>query len=241
MSRLLSQIKIDIRIQLRNKFYTLGIIISIMIGFGLYQLATPSQFPSVVPALLLIVIGGTTMLYVAGIIIFEKDEGTLNATIVSPLTTQEYLWSKIVTLTLLATIESVIMIGGAVLILNNSFEINLPNIGILLFGIITIGVMYTLIGIIVIVRYDRISDFLMPMAAIIIFLQLPFLHFWGVVEHSVFLLIPTSAPTQLMQGGFIPLSTEYWIYGVVYSAFAITGLVKWAISAFNKHIILKGS
>ena len=34
-------------------------------------------------------------------------------------------------------------------------------------------------------------------------LQLPFLHFWGVIQHPVFLIVPTSAPTVLMRGAFV--------------------------------------
>ena len=239
MTRLLSAMKIDVIVQVRNNLYAIGIGVAILVAVMVSQLASPNQLPSLVPALMLLVIGGTTLLYVAGLILFERDEGTLHAVMVSPLRTSEYLWSKIITLTALATLESVTMVGGAMLIMSRSDEMTWPAIPILLIGIIAIGVMYTLMGIVLIVRYDKITDFLIPMAAILSVLQLPFLHFWGVIEHPAFLIIPTSAPTMLMQGAYIQLATWEWLYAMGYTAAMIMGLTMWAYRAFNTHIIMK--
>ena len=238
MTRLGATIKTDVVVQVRNKLYAIGIGVGALLAVLLAWLAGADHLPSVVPATLLLFVGGTTLLYVAGMIIFERDEGTLHAVIVSPLRTLEYLWSKIITLSLLATLESVTMVGGAMLILSRFGAVPWPNVPLLLIGILTIGVIYTLMGIVLIVRYQKITDFLIPMAAIVSVLQLPFLHFLGLVEHPVFLIIPTSAPTMLMQGAFMPLAPWEWGYGVVYTVAMIGGFAVWAYRAFNKHIIM---
>lgn len=237
MSRLISALKTDVTVQVRNKLYLIGVTVAVLVAVPLALLARPDQLYAVIPVLMLIVIGGTTVLYVSGMILFEKDEGTLSAVIVSPLRSSEYLWSKIITLTALATLESIIMIGGGMVIMRFSEAVALPGIPVLLLGIVTIGVIYTLIGIILVVRYDKITDFLIPMAAWSVVLQLPFLYFWGVIVHPAFLLIPTSAPTMLMRGAFVPLSVWEWIYAVGYSAGVIGMLTAWAYRAFNHHII----
>ena len=239
MTRLLSAMKTDVTVQLRNKLYAIGIGVAVLVAVMFAWLAGADQLPSVVPALMLLVIGGTTLLYVAGMIVFERDEGTLHAVIVSPLRTSEYLWSKIITLTALATLESITMIGGAMLIMSRSEAVRLPNVPVLLLGILAIGVMYTLIGIVLIVRYDKIADFLIPMTAVFSVLEIPFVHFWGVIEHPAFLIIPTSAPTMLMQGAFISLAAWEWLYAIGYTAAWIVGLTIWAYRAFNTHIIMK--
>jgi len=239
MKRMLSQIRVDLKLQVRNQLYAVGISISVILAVGLSQLSSNDELPSVVPALILIVIGATTMLYVAGLIMFEKEQGTLEATIVSPLSSVQYLWSKVFTLTALATLETLIMIFGATLIMSRSAMVNLPNFGVFLFGIFTIAIMYTLIGIILIVRYNKITDFLIPMATVIAVLQLPFLHFWGIVVDDVFLIIPTSAPTMLIQGAFIPLTAMQWLYAIGYSGLMIVIFAVWSSRAFNKHIIEK--
>ncbi len=239
MTRLLSAMKTDVVVQVRNKLYAIGIGVAVLVAVMLAWLVGADQLPSVVPPLMLLVIGGTTLLYVAAMILFEHDEGTLHAVIVSPLRPSEYLWSKIITLTALATLESITMIGGGMLIMSLSEAVPLPNIPILLFGILAIGVMYTLMGIVLVVRYDKITNFLMPMAALFTVLQIPFVHFWGVIVHPGFLVIPTSAPTMLMQGAFMPLSAWEWLYAIGYTTVWIAGLTVWAYRAFHRHIIMK--
>jgi fluoroquinolone transport system permease protein len=239
MSRFLAALKLDVTVQVRAQLYTIGIVAGLMVAVALSQLAGPEQLPAIIPTLMLLVVGGSTLLYVAALILFEKDEGTLNAVIVSPLRTSEYLWSKIITLTTLATLESLIMIGGAMLVMRVSTGLTLPNIPLLLTGIVAIGIIYTLIGIVLIVRFDKITDFLIPMSGVAVVLQLPFLYFLGWVKHPLFLLIPTSAPTLLMQAAYVPLAAWEWLYALGYTAALLVGLTVWAQRAFRAHIIMK--
>ena len=239
MTRLLSTMKTDVTVQVRNNLYGIGIGVGALVAVMLSQLATPEQLSFVVPTLMLLVVGGTTLLYVAGMILFEKDEGTLNALMTSPLRRSEYLWSKIITLTALATLESLVMIGGAMLIMSWSANLIWPNIPILLLGIITIGIVYTLIGIILVVRYQQITDFLLPMAAIAVILQVPLLYFLGMVKLPILLVVPTSAPTMLMQGAYVPLEAWQWLYAIIYTVLLIIGLTIWANRAFHTHILMK--
>lgn len=239
MSRFIAAMKVDVTIQVRNNLYAIGIVVAVITAAMLAWLGSAGQLPAIVPTLMLLVIGGTTFLYVGALIFFEKDQGTLNATIVSPMRPFEYLWSKIITLTGLATLEASIMVGGGALIISFSEPLPLPNIPLLLLGVIVMGILYTLLGIILIVRYDKITDFLVPLALIVSVLQLPFLYFWGVFEFPFFLVIPTSAPAMLMRGAFVPLATWEWVYGIGYSAVLLSGLSVWASRAFQKHIIMK--
>jgi fluoroquinolone transport system permease protein len=239
MTRLISAMKMDVTVQVRNNLYRIGIGVAVLVAGLLSQIANPAELAVTIPVTMLLVVGGSTLLYVAGLIIFEKDEGTLNALIVSPLRTSEYLWSKIITLTTLATLEAVIMVGGAILIMSRSSALTMPNIPILLLGIVAMGVLYTLTGIILIVRYQQITDFLVPVLVIAFVLQVPLVHFMGIIEHPAFLIIPTSAPTLLMQGAFVQLTAWEWVYALTYTAALIIGLTIWAYRAFNTHIIMK--
>jgi fluoroquinolone transport system permease protein len=240
MNRLLAAMKMDVTLQVRTQLYSIGIGAGVLVAVALAWLAQPQQMVLLIPTLMLLVVGGSTMLYVAAMILFEKEQGTLKATIVSPLRPSEYLWAKIITLTFLATVESVVMIGGAMLIMSFSDEVALPNILLLLLGIVGIGIIYTLIGIVLIVRYDKITEFLIPLSAVAVILQLPFLYFLGWVEHPLFLLIPTSAPTVLMQAAYVQLPGWQWLYALGYTAVLITVLTIWAYRAFQTHIIAKG-
>ena len=240
MNRLASAMKTDITVQVRNRLYYIGPAFSV-IAAGILALIAPTvELAISIPVAMILLVGGSTLLYVVGLITFEKDEGTLNAVIVSPLRTYEYLLSKVLTLTALATFESVIIISGAtLLIFRNTQKLVTFNIVLLLAGIIAIGVIYTLIGIIMMVRYDRLTDALVPVLAVAIPLQLPFLYFLGWLTHSAFLIVPTSAPTLLMVGAFSSLALWEWLYAVGYTIMMITGLSHWAYGAFRTHVILK--
>lgn len=239
MKRLWSALKTDVVIQVRNNFYTIGIAAGALLAVMLAWLASPEQLPAILPAVLLIAIGGSTLVYIGGLIIFEKDQGTLNANIVSPLRPAEYLWSKVISLAGLAALESLVMVGVHALLAVFWGEMRLPNFPVLLVGILAIGVIYTLIGIVLIVRFDSITDFLVPMSAVAMVLQLPFLYFLGWVRHPVLLIIPTSAPALLLQGAYIPLTTWEWLYALGYTAVLVVGLAVWAQRAFHSHVILK--
>ncbi len=239
MTRLTQAIATDIRIQVRNGLYHVGVIISLIIAVAFAQLTTPSTLGNVVPAAILLIIGGTTMLYVAGMMIFEKDEGTIAATIVSPLTTSEYLAAKLVSLVLLATLESLISVYGAIFIQMINGAVVWPHSIWLVLGILMIGIIFTLTGIAVVARFNKITDFLIPMAAISVAMQLPFLYFWGLWKHPALLILPTAAPTMLMDAAFRQLALWEQVYAISYSIATILVLSFWAHSAFHKHIIQK--
>lgn len=239
MRRLLHTMKLDITVQVRNKLYVIGLGIAAVIAGVLSQTLDAELLSYVVPVLMLMVIGGTTLMYVAGMILFERDEGTISATIVSPLRTAEYIWSKILTLTFLTMLESTVMIGGAMLVLSFSENVTVPNLPVLISGVLSIGMVFTLIGIILVVRFHSITDFLIPMAALTVPLQLPFLHFLGVVEHPLFLLIPTSAQVMMMRASFSVLEPHEWLYCIGYTTVTIAGLTYWARRAFHTHIVMR--
>lgn len=232
MKRFASTIQTDVTVQVRNRLYIIGPAFAVLMALFLGQVASQTNFYRAIPVLLLLVTGGTTLLYVAALILFEKDEGTLNGLIVSPLRTWEYLTSKVITLTVLALLESLIMVGLVT-------RLQGFNILLLVFGILAIGVIYTLIGVVMIVRYRSITDFIVPVAVISLILQLPFLHFLGLLESPLFLLIPTSAPTLLMQGAWQSLTVWEWVYALGYTLVTTALLSVWAYRAFYRYIILK--
>lgn len=237
MSRLLSAMKLDFTIQVRNSLYTIGISVGLLIAVAIWRLADPGQMWAIVPTLMLLVVGASTLLYVAGMILFERDEGTLAATIVSPLTTEQYLGAKLITLTALATLEALVMVGGGMALMSLSKPLDLPNLPLLLLGVIAIGLFYTLVGIILVVRFDKITDFLVPMAGIAVILQIPFLYFLGWIQLPALLLIPTSAPAMLMRGAYIPLAAWEWVYAIGYTGLMLILCSFWARRAFRTHVI----
>jgi fluoroquinolone transport system permease protein len=238
-ARLANTIKLDFTVHWRNKFYHISLALAVLIAFGLSQLiGTAFELGAMLPVFYLLAIGGTTLMFVAGQIIFERDDNTLDALTVSPLRTAEYMNSKIISLTFLSTLESTIVFVGAYVLRFGIADVNL----ILLYtGLIMMGIMLTLIGFIMVVRYKSITDFLFPVLGLLFVLQLPMLHFNGLVVSDLWYAFPTMPMTLLMAGAFRDLEAWQVIYGLGYSVILIVVLHRWAMSAFYKFIILQRS
>lgn len=229
--RLLATLKLDITVQWRNRFYYIGVGLALLIAFLLSQLVTDGNYGQTIPIFFLLAVGGSTMLYVGGLIIFEKDEHTLDSVIVSPLRLHEYIISKVSTLSLLASIESIIV----VLLLQ---RVSGYNPILLLIGIFALGAMLVLVGLVMIVRFRSITDFLMPVLVVGLIVQLPIIYFTGLSTSFVWLIVPTAAPTMLLWGAWNELESWQLIYGLLYSLVTIFALYRWSMIAFRRHIIM---
>lgn len=238
MKRLINEIKTGMIVQFRNGLYHVGIGVGVLVAVAVSQLINANILSLSMTAIMLLIIGGSTLLYVAAILMFERDEDTISATIVSPLSIAEYITAKVVSLTILATLESFVSFGGALLIMYfQGVDFVSPNFLILTISLFAICIIFVLMGIILAVRYRNITDFIMPMAAVVIILQIPFFYFVGFTDSWLLLLFPVSPPTMLMLGAFGEMQNWQYIYSIGYSVICIIGLFYWAQKAFAKHVI----
>lgn len=233
MHRLRQTIQLDFTLQARNYYYHISLFTIALLSAILIYLFTPDQLAYAIPLLYLFGLGGTTYLFAAALILFEKQENCLEMLIVTPLRTEEYIWSKMITLTILGLFESV---GIALVAYGGSF-----NWFFLVVGIVLMALTFVLLGIVVVVRYDTIYQFLMPTLLITLFLELPALHLLGFWETPVFYLIPTYPALLLMYQAFSAewLSLLELIYGFVGSGLFIALLYEWSKRAFKQHIVEK--
>lgn len=234
MTRLLSTIKLDVMLQMRSKLYHISIGLALILVGIVRYFFEPEALKTVLPAFFLLALAGTTYMFVAGMIIFEKNEHTLDALIVTPLQTRDYLISKLITLTFITVIEASI-----ITLIGYGFNFNPFYLysGVLLMGFIT-----TLAGITQVVRYNSVTDFLVSAFAIALIAQLPiFLAFdiWPNIQW-IWYIIPTAAPYILIRGGFETLTTWELVYSITYSFVWLIVLAIWVQRAFYNHIIMGG-
>ena len=238
MNRLMRAIKTDVIVQFRNGLYHVGLGVGIITAIIISQLIGIEAMSLAMAGIMILVVGASTVLYVAAMILFEQDEGTIYATLISPRTHGEYLAAKITSLAILASLEAMTMFYGAILIMYfQAVDIILPNFFILTLSLLTICVIFVLMGIILVVRHKKITDFIMPMAGLMLILSLPILYFIGISDHWLWLIFPISPPTMLMLGAFDGLENWQYIYGIGYSLLLLIGLSIWAQKAFAKHIV----
>jgi len=178
------------------------------------------------------------IMFIGALVLFEKSENVLQALVITPMKTDDYLLSKITSLTILSIISAAIFV--ALLNIFSSVDVNIPYLAI---SIILTSVMLILLGFILVSRVNSINEYLLAM--IVSFLGLlfpPMLHLSGLYENIIFYLWPTQASFILFTGVFNAAGLELWeiAYGIGYQVLLIGLLYFLAKKAFYKNIVLKG-
>ena len=181
------------------------------------------------PVFLFFNVNVTTFYFLAGLVLFEKGEGTLEALVTTPLRPAEYLLSKIVALSLFASVESCVIV-----LIGYGTDLRWPP---LIAGMLLLCAQYCLIGFLTVVRYDSISEYLIPSSLIMFAIQLPFLDALGIVESPIFHAWPTYAPLLLLQGAFGSIGVANAVYGVTYAALWIALLAFVAERSFHRFVV----
>jgi fluoroquinolone transport system permease protein len=234
--RLLAAIKTDVLLQARNQLVAISVGVAILVGGALAWLASPGNVHETFPFAMLMFVGGSTLLYVVAMIILEREDGTLDAVSVSPLRPWEYLASKVITLTALATLEGALITGAALAFLARGGAVPLPS-ALLLVGLGALGVMLVLMGIILVVRHQRLSTVILPMSLLALVLQVPAFYFFAGLDYLPMLAIPSGAPGMLLRGAFVPLATWEWVYGLGGTALMLALLIPWSLRAYDVYVI----
>ena len=230
MKRLLATMHCDALLQVRNGFYSATAFVVLIWSLVLFQLPD-LDFGWLLPALVAGNLLLNTFYFVGGLVLLEKDEGTLEARTVTPLRTREYLAAKGITLTLLALVENLIIVA-----LFRGFRFDLLP---LVAGIVLASGIYVLAGFIAVVRYGSINEFLMPSVVYTSLLTFPLLPYLGQWEHGLLYLHPLQAPLVMLRAAFEPVPAWQLIYSIGYGGASITLAYIWSRRAFV-HFVIAG-
>lgn len=219
MTAILHALRWDVIVQARNGFYWASVFLIIVISALLLAVPeTARANPAVwVPAILVINLQITTFFFVAGLMLLERDEGTLNALAVSPLSPSGYLAMRTLSLTGLAAAETIaiVWIGfGA----GGSWPL-------ILAGTAALGVIYTGFGAAIATRYESVNALLLPASAFVALLLLPLLPHFGLAPGLPFFLHPLEPPMALIRAGYGAMDR-------VEVAFGMFGSLGWSAMAF---------
>jgi len=239
MGKFFSTFQKDVMVQVRNNIYGVTFIIALLFAVVFTFALNPNIISLAIPAAILFLVGGTTLAFIGGLILDEKDKGILLAMVLSPLSTKQYLWSKIASITFLAVLEIGIMAGGPVAYFTLAKGVALPNIPIFIVAIIAINLLYSLLGVTITVRYRKMTEYMIPVVFCMIFFQIPILYYANIITSPLLLAIPSAAPVMLVHGAFNSLELWQWIYSFGYTALILVVLSYTAIRAYKKYIIGK--
>jgi fluoroquinolone transport system permease protein len=219
VTAILNALRWDVVLQARNGFYWASVFLVVMISALLLSLPDNVRANSAawVPAILTVNLQITTFFFVAGLMLLERDEGTLSALAVSPLSASGYLAMRTFSLTGLAAAETLTIVwigfgtGGSWL----------P----LLAGTAALGVIYTGFGAAIAARYESVNAFLLPASGFVALLLLPLLPHFGLAPRWPFIVHPLEPPMTLLRAGHGAIDPNEVAFGIV-------GSFGWSAVAF---------
>jgi fluoroquinolone transport system permease protein len=218
MSAFLAALRWDVVLQARNGFYWASAFVVLVIGGLLLAVpdAVRSNEAALVPAILAINLQITTFFFVAGLMLLERDEGTLTALAVSPFSPGGYLATRTVTLTVLAAVETIALLWIA---------FDTPGSWGVLMGTASLGVIYTGFGAVVGARYASVNALLLPASLVVSLLLLPLIPHFGLGPRALVMLHPIEPSLTLMRAGYGAASRGDLVFGVA-------GSIGWSGIAF---------
>ncbi len=229
MKRLLASLRWEIVLQFRNGLYHATAFVLAFWALLLTQFSL-AEYRAYLPGALLGNLPITSLYFMAGLVMLEKGEGSLEARRVSPMGSGYYLLIKVLALSLLILIENLSVAG-----LWTGFRLApLPLALGLLFG----GAMLTLYGFITVVPYHSVNEYLMPSVLYLLPTLLPLLNTFGLVTSPLFYLHPLQAAVVLLEGGFRSLSPLEWLYGLGYGGLAVGFLFWYGRKAFRRFVVV---
>ena len=224
MTRLAATLLTDVRVQLRNGFY-LATAFVVACSIGLLRWLPNDVAALLLPVVLLENILINTFYFVSALLLLERGEGTLSAQSITPLRGDEYLASKVITLTALSLVESLLI---ATAVAGFDWRLLMMSLGIAL-----AAMLFCLSGVALIVHYESINEFIMPSVLYTAVLSLPVLGYFGVGAREWYLLHPIQGSLELMQ-----MQTPYMparlSYAIGYPLLWLIPIVLWSRRALRR-------
>jgi fluoroquinolone transport system permease protein len=149
---------------------------------------------------LILILTDTTMLgviFIGALVLLEKQQAVIQSLFVTPLEPSRYIWSKTISLTLIATCMSIL-----VYLPTWTFNAYTP----ILLGTITItAATFVLLGLGLTAKIDTINQYFGLQMGVSMILILPVLPYMLLDQHPFFLFLPYVASLDLMLGARDPL------------------------------------
>jgi fluoroquinolone transport system permease protein len=224
MTRLAATLQTDVRVQLRNGFY-LATAFVVACSIVILRRLPDDVAALLLPVVLLENVLINTFYFASALLLLEQEEGTLAAQSVTPLGGDEYLTSKVMTLTALSLVESLLI---AIAVAGFDGRLLMMSLGIAL-----AATFFCLSGVALIVHYESINEFIMPSVLYTAVLSLPILGYFGVGAREWYLLHPIQGSLELMQ-----MQTPYMpgrlAYAIGYPLLWLVPLSLWSRRALRR-------
>ncbi len=232
--RLLNCIKADIKFQLKHGFYTVYIVLSVIYIIILGYIPHETQ-KIVLPLLVYFDPAGLGLFFIGGMVLLEKEQGVLALLYITPLKTEEYIISKVITLGLISTLA-----GAAISMASYGMS---ADYALLAGGTFLVSVFYTLIGIIIASKASSVNAYIVKMVPAIVILIIPCLSIIGssIIGDTlakIMLFVPSAGGLRMMLGAYSDISAVDIIVSLSGLIIVNILLVKKVYSIFTRKVIL---
>lgn len=228
--RIGSSLRWDITLQMRNGFYIVSLLLALLF-IGVFWYVPRDVVRYLFPAVVLgnILVNG--FFYMAALLLFEKEEGSLVAVRLTPLRPWQYLVAKCVSLSALTLLETAVLLAA---LLGTTV-----HWGWVITAVLLNTTLFALLGFLLAVRYRGLNDFLLPAVAVCTLLFLPLLDYFDLVHTpfltALFYLHPGQAMLMLWRGALDTAVDWQLLYGLAYSTLIIA-LLGWLATRVLRHI-----
>lgn len=231
MRRLLSAMLFEVRLQARQGFYAAYVLIS---AFYIIILRLIPEGDMKTTAHALITFSDPSMLgfyFVGGLVLLEKNQRILDPLMVTPLTLDEYMLSKVVSLAALSMASGAVIRFGALGFEGEWFGF--------LAGLFFTSVFFTLFGLGVAVRCHGVNQYFIKSTFAALVFTLPILDALNIWSTPLFYAFPSNASLLLIESSFFPLSAWEYVYSLSAITVWIAAAYVWARKSFHQFVVLK--
>ncbi|HYJ84999.1 MAG TPA: ABC transporter permease [Pyrinomonadaceae bacterium] len=231
MKKLLSTVMWDLTLAVKYNIVAAALLVTVVYTV----LFKTFSFIHVDDILIILILSDPVMLgfvFIGVLVLFEKGANTLQAVVVTPLKAWQYLWSKTISLTLIAAACSFVMA-----VVGHGWKFNYLYLAL---AVLLSSALFVMLGFIGVARVSTFNQYIIIIPLFLTPMVLPFLNFFGVTDTYWFYLIPTQASLILFRAAFKNGSTLEIAYAVVYLGVCSALAYSLARKSFEVHIIRGG-
>lgn len=239
MKSFVSLLRMDARLAFRYGLIYAALFVC-LVYIGVFMPLSPALRSMFLPFIIYIDLAIFGFYFLGAWIFFERQEDTLNALMLTPIRFSHYIWSKVLVLSLISVIVSLLL--AFLLIPGFSFLSSL----LLTLSIVLNSILFCMVGLWSVLRYSSFSHFLPFSIFLLFFFQLPTFDYFNLIAANslgklLWLLHPSYSCMKLISSSF-----DCCLYGMDYVSillyFALTVLwiivfQRFAFRAFRHYIL----
>jgi fluoroquinolone transport system permease protein len=213
--------------QLRYGFLAAGVVVTLVWAALLWPLSR-DLVDLWLPVVLYNDVLTIGLLFISGVVFFDRRQGMIDALAVSPMSTRAWLLSKVVSLTLLVT-----AVASGLVVLLCGWRLAW---GRLLPALVLSSALFVLIGFLGAARLKTISGFLTFFILVSLPSSLPPLAYFDVWNHPVIWLLPFQPALVAIRHGFRPGDPAELAGALAALVVWISVFYRFAIATFHRHL-----